>query len=59
MGLWFNNGLRLERQCGPHPGHSIIRCSYFKRLTNYWIIITRSQGGNGRMEVGVATALCI
>ena len=50
MGLWLNGGLRLERQCGPHPGSSIINCKYFKAHTNYWITITR-KSGVGRMEV--------
>ena len=50
FGLWFNGGLRNERQCGPHPGHSIIPCSKFKASTRYWIQITR-VGGAGTMTV--------
>jgi len=50
FGLWFNKGLRNERQCGPHPGHSIIPCSKFKASTRYWIQIRR-VGGSGTMTV--------
>jgi len=50
MGLWFNGGLRNERQCGPHPGTSIIGCSSFSASTQYWITIVRS-GSSGTMSI--------
>jgi hypothetical protein len=50
FGVWFNKGLRNERQCGPHPGTSIIPCSKFKAGTKYWITIVR-KGNSGTMTV--------
>jgi len=54
--LWLTpKGLRNERQCGPHPGDSIIQPSNFQVGSKYWITIKR-VGRQGTMTLNEASS---